>query len=239
MCACVLRLFPCLGCSGCYICFRVIEIVFFWLLVLSAGLFACLVANLSLCLKLLAWVVTSQHDCFSLRLPGSSLLGLPGPSWAFLGPPGPTWALLGPPGPSWALLDPPGSSWGLLGPSWALLGQEELCLGLPGHQRWSWALWVRFAPTGPLRDHFGVRFGGGTPCFTRVFGFDCGEGVIWGGEPPCFTRVFGFDCGEGLIRGGGPPCFTRVFGFDCGEGLIWGRGPRVLRGFLDLTAARA
>jgi len=35
--------------------------------VLSACLFACLVANLSLCLKLLAWVVTSQHDCFSLR----------------------------------------------------------------------------------------------------------------------------------------------------------------------------
>ena len=34
---------------------------------LSACLFACLVANLSLCLKLLAWVVISQHDCFSLR----------------------------------------------------------------------------------------------------------------------------------------------------------------------------
>ena len=34
---------------------------------LSACLFACLVANLSLCLRLLAWVVISQHDCFSLR----------------------------------------------------------------------------------------------------------------------------------------------------------------------------
>ena len=65
------------------------------------------------------------------------------------------------------------------------------------------------------------------------------QGLIWGGGPPYFTRVFGFDCDEGLIWGGGPLCFTRVFGFDCGEGLIWGGGPRVLRGFWDLTAARA
>ena len=45
---------------------------------------------------------------------------------------------------------------------------------------------------------------GDSLCFTRVFGFDCGEGLIWGGGPPCFTRVFGFDCGEGLNSRGVP-----------------------------------
>ena len=41
--------------------------------------------------------------------------------------------------------------------------------------------------------------------FTRVFGFDCGEGLIWGGGPLCFTGFLGFECGEGLICGEGPP----------------------------------
>ena len=57
----------------------------------------------------------------------------------------------------------------------------------------------------------------GPMCATRPF-----EGPFWDpiwGGPPCFTRVFGFDCGEGLIWGGGPACFTTLFGFDCGEGL--------------------
>ena len=85
-----------------------------------------------------------------------------------------------------------------------------------------------------------------SPCFTRVSGFDGGEGLnsrgcprvlrgvldltaarasSRGGGPLGFTKVFGFYCGEGLIQGGRPLCFTRVFGFDCGEGLIQGGRP--------------
>ena len=88
-------------------------------------------------------------------------------------------------------------------------------------------------------DGGGLKFTRVSTCFSKGFGFDGGEGFIQGGATPVFYEDFWILLRRGLNPGGATPVFYEGFGICLQRGLNPGGDDLcVLRGFLDLTAAR-